>query len=69
MSGSEAIAGFREQYRLTFPVGKATGVANEFMVESIPETIFLTREGKISKRIRGKMTPKQLSTAVTEIMQ
>lgn len=69
MSASEAIAEFKKQYHITFPVGRASGVANELWVETIPETIFLSREGRIAKRIRGKMSAKELFAGVEEILE
>jgi len=69
MSTSEAVAEFKEQYQITFPVGRASGVAKELWVETIPETIFLSREGKITKRIRGKTNAKELFSGVEEILE
>ncbi|MGW8161949.1 MAG: TlpA family protein disulfide reductase [Desulfobulbales bacterium] len=69
MSGRKAIEGFRNKYHITFPVGKASGVAKELWVNTIPETIFLSRQGRIVKRIRGKMSAAQLTAAVEEIVQ
>jgi len=69
MSKTEAIKQFREQYHITFPVGKAKGVANELRVETIPETIFLSRERKIVKRIKGKMSAQELNESVELILQ
>jgi len=41
MSKRKDIKKFGEQYHLTFPVGKAKGVARELRVETVPETIFI----------------------------
>lgn len=69
MSARETIEEFRNHYHITFPVGKASGVANELWVETIPETIFLSRQGRIVKRIRGKMRKEELIAGVEEILQ
>lgn len=69
MSKTEAIKQFREKYHITFPVGKAKGVANELRVETIPETIFLSRDRKIVKRIRGKMSARELNESVQLLLQ
>lgn len=69
MSARGKIEQFREQHQITFPVGKASGVANELWVETIPETIFLTREGRIAKRISGKMDFQDLSAGIEKILK
>ena len=69
LSKRKAILDFKEKYHLTFPVGKAKGVAKELRVETIPEAVFITRDRKIVKRIRGKMGYPELVDGVTEILQ
>ena len=69
MSAREAIEQFEEQYHITFPVGKALGVARELRVETIPETIFLSREGRVVKRIQGKMSEQELTAGIKEIVE
>ncbi|MCB2181554.1 MAG: hypothetical protein KQH63_05985 [Desulfobulbaceae bacterium] len=69
MSQSDAIKKFAEQSHLTFPVGKAKSMARKLRVRTIPEIIFLSREGKITKRIRGKMKPSELIAGIEQIMQ
>jgi hypothetical protein len=69
MSKRKAIIDFKEKYHLTFPVGKARGVAKELRVETIPEAVFISRDRKIMKRIRGKMSYQELVDGVTEILQ
>ena len=68
MSATQDILQFKEQHQITFPVGKARGVAKELRVETIPEIIFLSRDGTFVKRLNGKIDYDQLRSAVEEIL-
>ena len=63
MSKRKDIEEFAEKYHLTFPVGKAKDVAKEIRVQTIPETVFISRQGEVVKRFKGKFTPQELSAA------
>ena len=69
MSQREQIKKFAEQSQLTFPVGKAKRLARQLRVETIPEIIFLSREGKITKRLKGKVKTKELIDGIERILQ
>lgn len=68
MSKRAEIRAFRDEFHLTFPVGKAKSMARELRVETIPEIVFLSRDGKISTRIKGKVTFEALTAAIEEIL-
>ena len=68
MSSKDSIQQFQEKHHLTFPVGTARGVAKNLRVETIPVAIFLSSEGKIVKRISGKMSAEELDTALKKIL-
>lgn len=68
MSSKESIKQFQEQYHITFPVGTARGVAKNLRVDTIPEAIFLSSEGKIVKRLSGKMSGEELTAAIEKIL-
>lgn len=69
MSKRKDIKEFGEKYHLTFPVGKAKGVAREFRVETIPETVFISRKGEVVKRIKGTFSSQELTTAIEKILK
>jgi hypothetical protein len=68
MSKRKAIGDFKEKYHLTFPVGKAKGVAKELRVETIPEALFISVGRKIVKRIKGTMNFQELINGIEEIV-
>lgn len=69
MSATEDILRFRDQHQLTFPVGKARGVAKELRVQTVPEIIFLSRDAEFVSRLNGKISREQLRQGVEEILQ
>ncbi|MFH1217174.1 MAG: hypothetical protein V1706_11800 [Pseudomonadota bacterium] len=69
MSKTQDIIQFREQHHITFPVGKARGVARELRVETVPEIIFLSRDGTFVDRLNGKISYEQLQSGVEEILK
>lgn len=68
MSQSDAIKKFAEQTHITFPVGKAKSMAKKLGVKTIPEIIFLSRDGEIVKRLQGKITSKELIDGIEMIL-
>jgi thioredoxin-related protein len=69
MSRTQDILQFKEQHHITFPVGKARGVAKELRVATIPEIIFLSRDGEFVKRLKGKISYEQLKEGIDEILK
>lgn len=69
MSKRKDIKEFGEKYHLTFPVGKAKGVAREFRVETIPELVFISRKGEVIRRLKGKFSSTELMTAIEQILK
>lgn len=69
MSKRKDIEKFREDHGVTFPVGKARGVAQELRVKTIPEMIFLTPDGRFAKRLRGKVTDEEIREGIEEILR
>lgn len=68
MSPKDEIKKFAEQTHITFPVGKAKGMARKLGVKTIPEIIFLSRDGEIVKRLKGKMTSQELINGIEMIL-
>jgi len=69
MSKTKDILQFKEQHHITFPVGKARDMAKELRVATIPEIIFLSRDGEYVKRLKGKISPEQLKEGIDEILR
>ncbi|TFG37743.1 MAG: hypothetical protein E4H46_01155 [Desulfobacterales bacterium] len=69
MSKTQDILQFKEQHHITFPVGKARGVAKELRVATIPEIIFLSRNGEFVKRLKGRISYEQLQEGIDEILR
>lgn len=69
MSGAEDIRKFAEAYRITFPVGRDSGIAQKLGARGIPVTIFLDRNGRIAKRHIGGIDYAQLSTNIEAILK
>lgn len=69
MSKRKDVRKFQEQYHISFPVGKAKGVAINLKVRRIPELIFLSRDGEINKRYRGrKFSEKEIRKGIEMIL-
>ena len=67
MSKRKDIKEFAQKYHLTFPVGKAKDVAREIRVATIPEAVFISRNGEVVKRLNGKFTSQELMAALEQI--
>lgn len=68
MSKRKDIEKFAKQHHLTFPVGKAKGVAKEIRVETIPEVVFISRTGEVVKRLKGRFSAQDLQAAIEQIL-
>ena len=69
MNEEKDIKKFAKKYRLTFPVGKETGIAKALGAGGIPETIFINKEGKIIKRHTDTIDFKQLKKGIEALIR
>lgn len=63
-SSDDDIRKFVETYKITFPVGRESGIALKLGVRGIPVTVFLDKNGRIVKRHIGGIDYSQLSTNI-----
>lgn len=69
MSEEKDIRKFAEKYKLSFPVGKDNGVAESLDASTIPETIFINRDGEILSRHKGTIYFDELKSGIEEIIK
>jgi hypothetical protein len=69
MSEEKDIREFAEKYQLAFPVGKNSGIAEALGAKTIPETIFINREGDILKRHLGTIYFDGLKAGIEELIK
>jgi peroxiredoxin len=59
-SSDDEIRDFVETYRLTFPVGRDSGIVEAFGVRVIPQTFIFAKDGTCVKRIMGTASYKEI---------
>ena len=69
MSKEKQVKKFAEKYQLTFPVGLENGIAESLGAKGMPETIFINRNGLITKRYVRKVKYKNLKTGIEQILK
>jgi cytochrome c biogenesis protein CcmG/thiol:disulfide interchange protein DsbE len=52
---------FARKYQLTYPVGMENGIAEALGAKGIPETFFITRDGRIAKQHTASINYKVLA--------
>lgn len=68
-SSDKSILGFAEKYRLTFPVGKADGITEQFSWKPFPATAFVSRDGTILRKHFGEVGYDELVAGIEEILK
>ncbi len=58
-----------ETYQITFPVGKENGMPEILGLKSIPETVFISRSGKIVRRHAGPIDYADLVSGMETILK
>ena len=69
MSENEDIKKFVETYKITFPVGKDEDLAKKFGVMGLPVTVFVAKNGRISKQHFGLITRDELKSNIEAILK
>ena len=69
MSKEKDIRKFAKKYKLTYPVGMESGIAEALGAKGIPETIFITKDGRIKKRNTDTIHYQELVTGIEEILK
>ena len=68
MSKKKDIKKFVEQFQITYPVGQENGIAEAFGAKGIPETFFISRDGKIVKKVTSTIHYSELAEGIQEIL-
>jgi len=68
-SEEKDIIKFANKYQLTYPVGMENGIAEALGANGIPETFFITRDGRIAKHHTDPINYKVLSEGIEEILR
>jgi len=63
-------SGFLQQYSITYPAGLDTdgSIASKYHVTSLPQTIFINRNGIVMGRVAQQLTDHTLSTNLQQIL-
>jgi len=69
LSGDDDIRKFVETFKITFPVGRDNGLANDLGVRGMPVTVFIDKKGRIVKRHIGRIHYAELSSNIEMIMK
>ncbi len=68
-SKEKDIKKFAKKYQLTYPVGMENGIAEALGANGIPETFFITRDGRIAKQHTDPISYKELSESIEKILK
>ena len=68
-SKEKDIRKFAQKYQLTYPVGKENGIAEALGANGIPETFFITKDGRIAKQHTDPINYKVLSEGIEKILK
>ena len=68
-SGEGDIKKFSDTFKITFPVGRDNGLANDLGVRLMPITVFIDKNGRIVKRYIGAIDYGQLSSNIDAILK
>jgi peroxiredoxin len=67
-SDENDIRKFAETYHVTFPVGKDNGIARKLAANSVPVTVFITKNGRILKRHFGPLDYTRIVMGIESII-
>ena len=68
MSKKKDIRKFVEQFQISYPVGLENGIAEALGAKGIPETFFISRDGKIVKKVASTIHLSELTKGIEEIL-
>ena len=68
LSKEKQIRNFAEKYHITYPVGKESGIAEALGAKGIPETYFISKEGRTVKIITDPIDHSELISGIEEIL-
>lgn len=68
-SSDDDIRKFTETFKITFPVGRESGIGQKLGARGIPVTVFLDKNGRIAKRHIGSIDYAQLSANIEVILK
>jgi thiol-disulfide isomerase/thioredoxin len=69
VSSEKAIKKFGKKYGLTFPLGKADDIKEQFGWKSFPKTAFISPDGTIKSVHGGEISHEELIKGIEEIME
>ncbi len=69
MSKEKHIKQFAKKFDLTYPLGLENGIAASLGAEGIPETIFINKNGVITKRYSQKVKYKNIKAGIEQIIK
>ena len=69
MSKKKEIREFAKEFHITYPTGQERGIAEALGAKSIPETFFISRDGRIINKITDTIHYSQLSVNIDEILK
>ena len=58
-----------ETYKITFPVGRENGIAEKLGVRGIPASVFLDKNGRVTKRHIGVINYVELSSNIEALLK
>ncbi len=67
-SKKEEIVKFTERFHLTYPVGQENGIAKVLEVKGLPATIFIAKDGRVTKQVIGRISQEELTASIEEIL-
>jgi len=68
-SSDSSIRKFAEKYGLTFPVGRAEGLAEMFGLKPFPSAAFVAPGGRVLRKHTGQISYEELSEGIEEILK
>ena len=66
---NQDIKKFAETYNITYPVGRDNELAKQFRVMGLPVTVFIAKDGKISRKHVGLIAADELKTNIEAILR
>ena len=67
-SSKEDVAKFVETFHLTFPVGEENGIAKALDTKGLPTTVFISKDGQVTKQVVGAISAEELNADIKEIL-
>ena len=69
MSEVDDIKAFVKEYKLTFPVGRDAGMAEQFRIKGVPITLFIDKSGQVRQRHLDKISFEELQAGIEELLK